>query len=271
MASEIKVDTVSEKTSANGVTIDGLNIKDAKLATANSVVETNMSADSVDSDSYVDGSIDTAHIADGQVTIGKLATAVLTGATDIGEAIVDADLLLVDNGAGGTLRKTAASRLKTYIGGAQGITVADQWFLTANTAMAAGANDITSNLARAVSSPFGSIGSAMTESSGIFTFPSTGIYEVRASFQGDASDANDSYQGLIQSTTDNSSYGVRAIAYNYLDQITMTISAIFDITNVSNDKVKFSTQNVASGQTATLLGNSGMAQTCFLFLRLGDT
>ena len=136
MASEIKVDTVSEKTSANGITIDGLNIKDAKLATANSVVETNMSANSVDSDSYVDGSIDnahiaddaidsehyaagsidTAHIADGQVTIGKLATAVLTGATDIGAAIVDADLLLVDDGAGGTLRKTAASRIKTYIG-----------------------------------------------------------------------------------------------------------------------------------------------------------
>ena len=65
---------------------------------------------------YVDGSIDTAHLADGQVTIGKLATAVLTGATDIGAAIADADLLLVDDGAGGTLRKTAASRLKTYIG-----------------------------------------------------------------------------------------------------------------------------------------------------------
>jgi len=49
MASEIKVDTVSEKTSANGVTIDGVNIKDSKIVTANSV----------DSDVYVDGSIDT--------------------------------------------------------------------------------------------------------------------------------------------------------------------------------------------------------------------
>ena len=34
MASEIKVDTISEKTSANGVTIDGVNIKDSALATA---------------------------------------------------------------------------------------------------------------------------------------------------------------------------------------------------------------------------------------------
>ena len=40
--SEIKVDTVAEKTSANGVTVDGLNIKDSKLVTANSVVETNL-------------------------------------------------------------------------------------------------------------------------------------------------------------------------------------------------------------------------------------
>ena len=45
--SEIKVDTVAEKTSANGVTIDGLSIKDSKLVTANSVVETNLNNDIV--------------------------------------------------------------------------------------------------------------------------------------------------------------------------------------------------------------------------------
>ena len=31
MSSEIKVDTISEKTSANGVTIDGVNIKDGNV------------------------------------------------------------------------------------------------------------------------------------------------------------------------------------------------------------------------------------------------
>jgi hypothetical protein len=55
---------------------------------------------------------------------GTLATAAggfniagldIDGATDIGEAIVDADLFIVDNGAGGTNRKVAASRLVTYI------------------------------------------------------------------------------------------------------------------------------------------------------------
>ena len=45
--SEIKVDTVAEKTSANGVTVDGLNIKDSKLVTADSVVTSNITADAV--------------------------------------------------------------------------------------------------------------------------------------------------------------------------------------------------------------------------------
>ncbi len=44
----------------------------------------------------------------------------IDGATDIGEAIVDADLLIIDNGAGGTNRKTAASRLATYVGASAG-------------------------------------------------------------------------------------------------------------------------------------------------------
>ena len=41
----------------------------------------------------------------------------IDGGTDIGEALVDADLFIVDDGAGGTNRKVAASRIKTYIGG----------------------------------------------------------------------------------------------------------------------------------------------------------
>ena len=39
----------------------------------------------------------------------------IDGGTDIGAAIADADLFIVDDGAGGTNRKVAASRLKTYI------------------------------------------------------------------------------------------------------------------------------------------------------------
>ena len=40
----------------------------------------------------------------------------IDGGTDVGEAIVDADLFIIDNGAGGTNVKTAASRIVTYVG-----------------------------------------------------------------------------------------------------------------------------------------------------------
>ena len=50
----------------------------------------------------------------------SLANLDIDGATDISAAIVDADLFIIDDGAGGTNRKTAASRLKTYIGGDAG-------------------------------------------------------------------------------------------------------------------------------------------------------
>jgi hypothetical protein len=106
---DIQADAITAaKIADNAVVTAGIN--------ADAVTGAKIADDAINSEHYTDGSIDTAHIADGQVTIGKLATAVLTGATDIGAAIADADLLLVDDGAGGTLRKTAASRLKTYIG-----------------------------------------------------------------------------------------------------------------------------------------------------------
>jgi hypothetical protein len=87
---------------------------------ADAVTGAQLADDAVNSEHYTDGSIDTAHIADGQITTAKLATAVFTGATDIGADIADADLFLMDDGAGGTIRKTAASRLKTYAGSAAG-------------------------------------------------------------------------------------------------------------------------------------------------------
>ena len=55
----------------------------------------------------------TLTFADGSIALADLD---IDGATDIGAAIVDADLFIIDDGAGGTNRKVAASRIKTYIG-----------------------------------------------------------------------------------------------------------------------------------------------------------
>ena len=66
----------------------------------------------------------------------------IDGGTDIGAAIVDADLFIVDDGAGGTNRKTAASRIKTYIADVT-LTTAAQTNITSVGALDGGS--ITSN------------------------------------------------------------------------------------------------------------------------------
>ena len=48
---------------------------------------------------------------------GDITTLDIDGGTDIGESIADADLIIVDNGAGGTNRKATFGRVKTWIAG----------------------------------------------------------------------------------------------------------------------------------------------------------
>jgi len=59
--------------------------------------------------------LDVGTPSDGTVTSAKLANTVMSGATDIGADIADADLFLIDDGGGGTLRKSTMSRFKTYV------------------------------------------------------------------------------------------------------------------------------------------------------------
>ena len=58
-------------------------------------------------------------------TAGKVALSSLEidGGTDIGANLADADLFIVDDGAGGTNRKLAASRIKTYVNSAGGTAI----------------------------------------------------------------------------------------------------------------------------------------------------
>ena len=244
----------------------------AKLA-ADSVNATKIVDNAINSEHYTDGSIDTAHIADGQVTIGKLATAVLTGATDIGAAIADADLLLVDDGAGGTLRKTAASRLKTYVGG-NPISLADQWHVTAGvTDIGANSDTVVTNWTQDGYTGYGKIGT-MSESSGIFTFPSTGMYLVELALQFYYASAASAYNYTrLQITTDNSNYNTRSETTTFTrgseNYITSSpASAIIDVTSTSNVKVRAAAHVRNAG---TDLEGGSIVRSYFKFIRLGDT
>ena len=69
-------------------------------------------------------SVGTIDVPAGGVAADSLATSVLTGQTDIGANIADTDLFLIDDGAGGTERKAALSRMKTYIGDPTALAIA---------------------------------------------------------------------------------------------------------------------------------------------------
>lgn len=160
-------------------------------------------------------------------------------------------------------------------GFANGITMADQWRLSANLSQSSSTTaDITANWERVDTDAYGKIGTGMSESSGIFSFPSTGLYSIdfRANFftTGGASDFNGT---KILVTTDNSSYGAASEDYDdaesqYAQGNTAT-NIFVNVTDISNVKVKFQFRTGPSN--ATLEGNSGANRTYVGFVRLGDS
>ena len=126
---------------------------------------------------------------------------------------------------------------------AGGITEADQYRYTASSGGISG--DITANLER-VDSDFDKIGTGITNSSGIFSFPSTGIYLVLV--QAHINFVNEADNGCLVSTyvtTNNNNYNERARAYagsnstSGNSNFTVFSSLMVDVTDTSNVKVKF--------------------------------
>ena len=152
-----------------------------------------------------------------------------------------------------------------------GITMCDQWRITTNTS-STGGFFITSNWERADSDGFGQLGTGMTESSGLFTFPSTGLYLIR--FQVTyATSAADAVECNITTTVNNSSFGDAAVTRgdSSEDTLGMTMYAehLFDVTDTSTHKVKFYAASVGSG--TYFYGSSDKMMTGATFVRLGDT
>tara|TARA_R100001591_G_scaffold30734_1_gene41661 strand:- start:617 stop:1183 length:567 start_codon:yes stop_codon:yes gene_type:complete len=157
-----------------------------------------------------------------------------------------------------------------------GITVAEQWHLTSNKTSA---GDITANLSLFSSNGAGNINAGMSQSSGIFTFPSTGFWQITFRMQieeGNQSSNDGIIRPEIHLTTDNSSYeavarGQEGIAGGTVAEFGASSSAslIFDVTNTTTHKCKFSIQSLSSNDR--LLGASSQMFTSFIFMRLGDT
>ena len=176
----------------------------------------------------------------------------------------------IQDGGGNTILSTDGSGTVTQT--RTGIIEIDMWRLTSNLTLTGDTStNITANLERCDTNNFGYIGTGMSESSGVFTFPKTGIYQVTAI--GGLFGGLDTTFGrvAIHTTTDNSTYteaSKQNCSYKNGEHGQSINEIFFDVTNTTTHKVKFICRHQNSG---TLRGDSDANRTTFKFIRLGDT
>tara|TARA_R100001224_G_scaffold35722_1_gene20254 strand:+ start:61 stop:651 length:591 start_codon:yes stop_codon:yes gene_type:complete len=191
--------------------------------------------------------IPTGGLADAAVTTAKITDANITTAKIADDAVTSAKATGI------------------------GISVCGQFRITSNQA---GDQDPLNAWEENDDATYARVGSAVTQSSGIFSFPSTGIYLIIWDVACNSTSGTDKSSAWeIYMTTDNSSYtkiarNTESFSDTYQYKNTNS-SVMVDVTNTSNDKVKF----VVSGTNSVVQtnGNSTQNQTAVTFLRVGDT
>jgi hypothetical protein len=162
-----------------------------------------------------------------------------------------------------------------------GILEFDTWRISANQAIgSSGRQYVTDNWERTDTGPFEKIGTGLTQSSGVFSFPSTGKYLITFNpcytNRGGGTNHNHVYfRGEISVTENNSSYNVRSQGNDSFDNATggefygsQTLQMLLDVTDISNIKVKV---GFYLANATTVLGDTNQNLTSINFMKLGDT
>ena len=158
----------------------------------------------------------------------------------------------------------------TSFSGIGAITMFDTWG-TSSGSNYANENDITNNWVRRTGTHGGNIGNAMTESSGVFTFPQTGLYYLSMQFGGYAYAGTQNYFGvrLMLSTNGGSSYSNVSDYYtsSQNSQYSRVVGQeLLDVTSTSDFRVKF---QIEVANDISIQGGQG--RTSVIFVRYGDT
>ena len=175
------------------------------------------------------------------------------------------------DGTAGQVLQTDGNGNLTFVNPG-GISFSQQWRLTSNKSTSSTSSDISANLEVVDSDGYGGLGGTMTQSSGVFTFPSTGIYLIMAKGSYSASSsATSNYNEMdLHTTTDGSSFNRAAIGWCYIASGgygTAACDFMFDVTNTSTHKVKF--RGASASSNAYLTANTNDNQTHFTFIKLG--
>ena len=266
-ADKLASDSVTTaKIADNGVTTAKINadaVTDAKVA--DDVIGTeHLTAGEVDTTALGADAVTEAKIADSAIESEHLNNNIISGTTALTSAPDDTDEFLVSDA--GTLKRIDYSLIK---GG--GIEVADNWRLSANYTIDSSETDLDSNWERVDTTGQGFIGTAMSQSSGLFTFPSTGIYYIGFDIQYYGADNNDYGRAVI---VHNNGSGTKTHLTDnrahYMDQERISVDAhpLFDCQNTSTDKIEFFG---GGNRSSTISGSTSKNETNVVFIRLGDT
>jgi len=188
------------------------------------------------------------------------------------DGIVDTDMLANNAVATSKIADNAVTSAKSS--GLGGLTMADQWRVNADHGET---DDTTISHWERNDSNFAQIGTGMTESSGVFTFPATGIYKVDYYVTSQrAANQNLFRVGyyLQLSTDSGSNWSTRAFSSSQMasagdNQQTFSCgSVILDITDTSTFRVRL---YVNASTHVRPKYDSGANYTYMTFLKLGET
>jgi len=220
----------------------------------------------------------TASILDNQVTVAKLAD-IARGSLIVGNA--SAASAELTKGGAATVLTSDGTDIAWAAAGGGGIQEADMFTLV--TGLVGESNPITANLVRVANAGFAKIseGDGVAVSGGVYTFPSTGIYEVTyhcAWWIANGDTADPSVTGSIDVTLNASSGNTYApvahgnshtSAHNQYASAMSTV--LVDCTATADVKVRLTTRCSGDVQTIGGGGGTGASYVWVLFKRLGDT
>jgi hypothetical protein len=217
-----------------------------------------------------------SQLVDGIITTDKLAADAVTSAKILDSTIVNGDIasttINLTQKVTGTL-PVANGGTNLSSGFANGIVEADQWRITTNGTISTSGTLLDTNWERVDTDGGGYIGTGMSQSSGTWTFPRTGVYLISFNTSWRQTVTNGDYcQSHIFTTLNNSSYstaatGIQISTVNAYPSV-QTIF-IFNVSDTTNRKVRL--QMTAQVNTVTMLGESNENNTCVTFIRLGDS
>ena len=157
-----------------------------------------------------------------------------------------------------------------------GITEADTWRLSSELTLDGSINTwyfITTNWARASGDGFGQPGTGLTESSGVFSFPSTGYWLIDHWFNL-AANGGDTQEWFISlhTTLNDADYGEATFTQSSQKNTNYSTSSnkrfVFDVTDTANCKFKWKTYYSAQNN---VLQGGGYNYSGFDVIRLADT